>query len=1601
MTAPPLPYFFDEADLAANAKQPGDREKALQFTVADLKWLRVVYFATHPSRSLSRPGMTVQRLLLQADSAPPITLAGAFFMSKPDNGEATLYTPWKGLIKYADEEDLKSAVEGWLTETSGRRELLRYLSVEQRRNVLAARALKVSAQIIEGAVFEDQETVIERNQQQNLASMQAQLLKLPSLRSMLDQILKIVLAKRFPGLDQTKTRLASFAGKDDPQRSLSSLSLNDVVLHYYLTNDWPEGESRAFVHLAHGVSSTADTHAWEAAVKEIAQSLTPHLRSLLETFWNSPMNNGLSPAAFFAESLCDSYCVDLLLKRQKGVLTSEEYLRLMEVSLAGSDDLPHSSAIVQSEKVRITAPLQNSVLLASTLLIDTGKTSAFLYTQSRGVETSGNLGEVKRTLLSMLKSEGHDDNLYNFLSLEERAVYLALEPQQRQIVGAPVSGRIFDELLADIIDKQLQNLSYALGRYRDSNGVLDPHALLDNALDVRAMLDRRLLDIDTNGRWSTRADQRWNAQPAMIRADSAKQQLALLASVEHALEQQLEKHPPIGTSVTTLAQAEGGVRASLEMLQPKFAHTLSTALRSELKLRTLARTLNSLQQSIIQTVLDTPVRLQRGALNGFLPDVFGLGLKDQRSNERFKLASCFVLTERGGLDPEHSGNAILWTPALGFEGFPALAPLLAELNTRLSSDFERPALLENLESDERLNNRTLALAPLQLIHGDFLEHLQKPHVRLNKSAVERVLASNLPAPQRAQLLGLVALGVPKTGLQRPTEIAQTLITRQKIPTWLANASLEDQILHAELLAQYLKNAEDDEDYLSGIDSLQRTAHRELKKRLEADQHDVDPNQIEIQIDAAMTVAARTLSLPAFALMHLHLLDSLSFRVAALNRPALPAAINPSYVKNLLRTLNVGEHQQTVLNNAFADSNVNTAARIQRFNAQLPWQLMHYAHSEKLQERLSEAAFALICQVMDMPDAIARDAVDGTSAIIRPLALLGAASEQGITVPGVYLLGPKNQAAGPLVLLAPYSPEHGLKEYESERALLDELKTPGALQRWILERLTPTERALCKTRLSANAGVPASATLAFLPINGALLKRLFNDNALILAKLLTCQSSDGGQADWETIKRVLSEDLLEATNFIWGKLAYPVTVWRSYRDIKASAEDLQTHHWQPAVKSFVHGIAQLVTLRGSMEPREPSAIAQGVASTDPRWQRIDITGAARTHLQHLERSDIDLGALTLDSNLGLYLDSSTRQHYAPIEGKVYPLQPRGKRWVVGNSNIGGLYVKRNTAKKWVMESSAQTPRFNLFGRLKTWDIVRNGMNVEADGMREIQQLFPVRARLINEGLDLATHYAWTSYRNLQLLKNAPTQTTPMHQLIKDFLGVPLVLPEYTAAIEKVVLQIFAALLDPTLRHAKSRRFVVGRALDDADFVFAFTVPADQLKKIYLASKFFFPKLDHYRNYMTDVAFPISAHARASTLIHELSHIVCKTEDIAYLEAYRPFSDLIETTNDRAKGLRGTLEDIQTKALSSRSPLTHLFAVINPVTLSLEDLGETSYEESDRALAQVFALTGQVTLDAARAEFMSNAKVRLAVQLGNADTVSWLISHMGRQLHTNTP
>ena len=217
--------------------------------------------------------MYVDQLLLSVPDQPDIPLAGAFAMSRPNDGEVTLYTPWKGLIKFADMGDLKSKLKEWLAQVTGKRELLRFLSIEQRSALPAATAPDIATQIIEGAVFQDQELTLERNQAQNIKTMMGELVKLPTLQSMLDETLKNALHKPFPKLDQRLTRLKNFVRTisafdgSDYQHTLSSQSLSDALLHYYLTNQWPTGDSRVFSNPEHSVSSDADNQAWESASK--------------------------------------------------------------------------------------------------------------------------------------------------------------------------------------------------------------------------------------------------------------------------------------------------------------------------------------------------------------------------------------------------------------------------------------------------------------------------------------------------------------------------------------------------------------------------------------------------------------------------------------------------------------------------------------------------------------------------------------------------------------------------------------------------------------------------------------------------------------------------------------------------------------------------------------------------------------------------------------------------------------------------------------------------------------------------------------------------------------------------------------------------------------------------------------------------------------------------------------------------------------------------------------------------------------------------------------------------------------------------------------
>jgi len=1608
MTTSALPYFFKEAELASTATQTGAREQALNFSLADLKWLSTVYLATHSARKDHSSPMLVHRLLLTQAGAIDTPLAGAFAMSRPDDGEVVLYTPWQGLTKFKKMDDAKSKLLEWLGQDTGRQALMRFLSLEQRSGLPATMTTSITTQEIDGAVFEDQEAIIERNQTQNLKTLMGELLKMPTLQSMLDEAIKTnnILLKSFPTLDQHLTRLntsvrnRTAVAESAKLREISSLSLSQALLHYHLKNNWPIGDSQAFSNPALSVSTSGDNLAWETAIEEIANSFTSQLDNLLETYWNTTTSHGLSRSALFAEGLRDTFYTRLLLQRQQGVLSTQEYQDLISASHMSTE------STFLAKKVRVTTPSNRYIDLASTLILGSSESRGFLYTQHDGIEPAKDLSTVTNILLAKLDSKTHEDALLNLMSLEERGRFMTMAADDRDIVGQPITGSVFEQLMNDVLGKQRENLSHALGLYRDSEGTQDPHVLINHALDVRGLIDDRLLAVETDLHVGRHTNPRWYNRPATVGSESAKAQLKKIKLAREALDQHLEAHPSIASTISTVAEAEAVVATSIATLKSSFAQTLSTALHSELDLRTATRTLNATEQAIIKAVLDQPVRSQRAKLNGFVPDVLSLALNVSDATTPLNLASCFALTEKGGLDPTKSGKTVLWTPASGFEGFSGLTPLLTELKKRLGDKDLRNTLLENLGPGERLPGKTYTLAPMKLIDTHFVDHVQQTFVHLDKTRVADGLASQLPAAERDHLMDRVALRAPLSGLHRVTALAEGLNTLQKLPAWLGKATRAEQQQHCELLQQYLNNVTDDQDYLTGISSLQHTARQHLQKQLKADTYDFDPDDIEVRINDTKTDQVIYQTLTEFALMHFTDLDKTRFKLVSLTSSAIPAGMNEPYIKNLIKNLKLGQYQQKILKEAFALTQADSAARRKRFYMQVPWQLMHHAHVEKLQGKLSQTGFELIQQIANMPDPIARRAVEGAHAIIRPLELVGIKNAPAMTVPGVYLIGSSVNKTGTQILIAPHSAGHGIKEYRNEAQLLAELKSGGGLLSWVLMNLAPSDRALLEKEMAPSGKRLAGVTLAFNPVKGHLFKQLLSDTLDLLNRSLEFQADNKKQSEWENVKHLLGKGLNATFSFFAGKLAYPLAVWRSYQQIKQSAEDLQTHKWGAALKEFISGMAQLVMLRNALDalstPTPAPVVPTSTSSTSGfKWHDIDITARERTNLSIHESTDIDLGSLTHDVKLGLYAHPATKKQYCPVEGKVYPVAAHGTRWKIGGDKKRGPYLKQNASRQWVVDRETAHPRFSIFNRLKTTFAVWDGMNVEACGMSEIRMLFPEKARLISEALDLATTYAWNSFRNLQMLKQGGDTVTPVHQLIMDFIGVTAVLPRHVELLEKAVSSIFAGLLQPTLTKATSSRFVIGRAVAGEANTFAFTIPTDRKHKIYLVEKFFNPAYEIYQAYLSDPNFPINTHARAATLLHELAHITLNAEDITYLDSGRPFVELIDKSTATGFAMNEELRKLQERALSIKTPYTELFTILDPDTGEREDLGNTFEEDTGDVKQLVMALTKADNLSGARTIFKKDPLIRLKVLLANADSVAWLITRLGRQLHVSTP
>ncbi|MEX5508972.1 dermonecrotic toxin domain-containing protein [Pseudomonas paralactis] len=1708
MTRVTPPYFFAEFLLPVNRSTLSERERALGLTVKDLEWLHGVYYASDAGRQDSRlqsPPMRVERLLINMAGQTAIPLAGAFVMSpSPDGAKALLYTPYGGIEVFDSHASMLTEVSQALAGGVQREELLSFLSIAQRNSLPAGSVLTLTTSPVLGAVMEDQEQALQACQRANVQAMLEQLQKTPTLSDMLDTLLGIMAHPYFPGLDQRQTRVNCFiqSPTDTDRRWVESLPLREALLQFYIKHAWPLGQTRDFINPKHVTTQFSqpqleqDREHWETLIEQTSGTLSKLLDSLLQTYWNEDIDNGTSRLELFAQVLADKLRLDVLLKRQIDILSADESHMLQALFLSDQGARSAYAADLSVEKVRIYAPYQHYVELASTLMLN--QNHAYLYTQSRGLQVLQDLDDLKDTLLSMLTAAGHEDELLNFLSLDERNIFLGLD--QINVAARSITGHVFTGMIEDIAAKQISNMNHALGLYRSSAGQVDLEALLDYALDIRTMLDNRLADLDTDGRWTTHPVSSGNGRPSTVQAERAKLQLQSLQAAEQGLRIERIKHPTLRSmaalalntqlhtrqldlkadevfvntypsraeqreerpTVSSLSMVEHFIerlgqegnplpvtsrlgfykqiaprialklnnlpiktfndiieqvlkvfaghemrelpRLFLNNTRDKHAHSMLLGLRSEAELRRLIKTLSPGSHAILDAVLrtDSLVRLTRHGLNGFLPDAYSLSLQRGTSDALLPLANLFVLTERGGLDPRHSGQAILWTPRRSHEVFPSISALRESLVQRLAHPIKRLTLLENLRLSQRVPHQEYRLGPLQRIDDNLLDNRLTSYGENVMDAVDHLLEMDLPARAVQDRLDAILETPAPTNLARASALAEAMITQQTLPVWLAMAPSEEQIYHAELLEQYQNSAPDEEDYLHGIPTIREHTFSELLRLLQAryPKQAISPDDVLIPTHQALDI--HEYNLTDFALRHWPDLNSQIIRPRSRTATPLPDSLDASAVIQMVRQLDLQSAYQKRLHAELGTDTEAAAKRRRLFCQQLPWQVLHYAHEQHLQERLSTQGLSLVQQAFDMPDALARAALAGASTLIRPVELVATAGATAAKVLGMYLINAQDKEDGTVVLYAPYSEQHVLKQYDSEQALLDELERPGALQDWVIAHLEDPHQAVYRNLLQNNRHRPSEIRLASSAITGNLLHYLFSENTLILLRMLACQFEEGAKLLWDKAVGLFGTGIPTAVQFMAGKLAYPLVVWRCYTLIKRSMEALQLHQWKAAMKVFILAVAQMAALYSELDGSEPPPPDEADIVDWPEGKLPtaiipalrDVTAPSRTRLQPFEGNDIALKDLELDTVTHVYKDKKRGKDYVPLAGKVYSIKKTSEHWRLENDDTPGPYIGRNSEGNWVLDLSVHQPRFGqTWTRQKTQRAERHEINIEARGIRAIAALASWKAQAIDEALNVAIYYAVTCKRNIEYFAKLLTPDSRVGLFLCDLFGTSNMNPGQVQKIENILDGILDELSDPSLIGPDSMRFISGRSLTDANNEYAMILVGDSERKVYLFERFFDPDLTDYIDRLS-TPFDMYAHARASTLIHELTHLRFKTEDIAYLRSMEPFRDLIDTAKPGAQAVRTRQDDLQTTALSTLTPDRMLFKTWDDVAKTWQDYG--FFKTTHYLKRKVLDVTGARDLAEARQIFMSNTDKRIDVILSNADSVTYLITHLGRLL-----
>ncbi|WP_122663821.1 dermonecrotic toxin domain-containing protein [Pseudomonas viridiflava] len=1039
---------------------------------------------------------------------------------------------------------------------------------------------------------------------------------------------------------------------------------------------------------------------------------------------------------------------------------------------------------------------------------------------------------------------------------------------------------------------------------------------------------------------------------------------------------------------------------------------------------------------MLEQVLDRPLFKLRERFGFEAVEVSIPYLVYDSSQPPLQLTNVFVLQQ----PLKGDGKPLLCSAVLGLMEFESISALQLELNARLAYPGSRDRWLNLLaESDkpvlQAFFSRT-AIPSLTInlarVDEDFIERIVADELSRQCLGIESAYRTAVDWQADAGLLKRMLAPVASDDKSRTVidtlscRLEFTLLQRL-MPDWLSKAPESDLVAFRRLLMRFWQLYTSRQRVVS-LASLDQYTAAQVRERLQKDfpAAQLDPEQILItlthysaapvgigQIPSSIPAATSTVSenLSDFAINRFSNFQDASLSVSASNATSLPASLDAIYVRNMARTLDIGAGYQQYLKGKFSDTSPDYLERLGQFVEQAPCALLLTAFQLKLQGLLTSTAYGFIENLINMPDGFARLPVDGKAIIFSPLQLVPAAGYLPDVAAGIYLIGPQGEDKGPWILHVVASAAYTFKEYASQEAFLTDLQTSTELQALVLERLDPSVRFVYQRggfltpRLSWVTGGftdlgdsnPGPVHLKVEAVQENFLLSLFRaaqEVMLLMARKNSVSTAEADRADWHHLMLLGVEQSL---TFLPGRVGGLVGLWQAKDLLHSSLDSAQDKQWGEAVAEFAAALLVLITT-GQQLNEASVQLQEGDSDPDDvsehHWYDPQMQQDLEVMLREFEVHDVSLSQLEKDNTRHVFNSPVTRKQYAAVSGRVYEVRSGPGGWHVIAGGKEGPQIILDAQQHWMFGTGVGRRRNGgALTRLKTDIIdynVDNIFNVQARGVAEIQRLYPLKSTQLVEAHRQARVYLRNALDNLTLRSPSRVLDPRVEQILKDFFGVRALTNALVIPVKLAITDIYRLLLDPTLSPHSSPRYVTGTNNIESRLVTAFTYTDDPLKRVFLSERFFgtpFVRLKPAQSRLG--GFNVGVHFRGTALIHELSHMAGKTEDIAYLDSDRPYLDLLEDVGEYRMGLKREQARVQSR-LSHLTPRDNLFKVEE------EDGTVRDLKTSDGgAKSKVLKLTGVSSLDAARDIFLDDAQIRAKVILANADSMALLVTLLGRE------